>query len=77
MYLPRDLRADVSSAVEAMLDFAADIRKQLGMSALSSSPPFIGNKLDDLIEKIVKNRMSDQQLADVIVKKMAESRSPL
>ena len=31
MYLPQDLRANVADAVAAMLDFAADIRKQLGM----------------------------------------------
>lgn len=75
MYLPQDLRANVADAVAAMLDFAADIRKQLGMGTLSSSPASTENYIDQVIEKIVRKEVSDQQLADAILKKMAETRS--
>ena len=75
MYLPKDLQADVKGAVDAMLDFAADIRKQLGMGDLGPSAASKGNDLDQLIEKIVRKAVSNQQVADALLKKMAGARS--
>lgn len=75
VYLPKDLKADVKSAVDAMRDFAADIRKELGMGTLSPSPTSRDNYAEELTERIVRKAVSDQALADGVLKKMAEAKS--